>query len=274
MIPGTEPTEEDSLHQVYLVNKETGKLATIYTPPELVEERVYVVLPPEAQDWINSLPEERRANYQPPTEYDTDYGPNQSQAEVAITSPTTYSYVGGVVPISGNVRGDVAFYRLVFGQGMNPSEWLQIGPDHGNQVDNNLLENFDTTALEDGVYTLQLQVVGNDQQVRQATIQVTVDNTPPEVDLTYPPAGSEYEYGFDEWINVNAEVKDVYATDRVEFYQNNQEEPFSVRTIPPYNVNWTLQGPGQYQFHVVVYDAAGNSTQTEPVTITVTPRED
>ncbi|MGC9348259.1 MAG: transglycosylase domain-containing protein [Anaerolineae bacterium] len=274
MIPGTEPTEVDSLHQVYLVNKETGKLATIYTPPELVEERVYVVLPPEAQDWINSLPEDRRGDYQPPTEYDTVYGPNQSQAEVSITSPPTYSYVGGVVPIVGNARGDVAFYRLVFGQGMNPGEWLQVGPDHGNQVENNLLENFDTTALEDGVYTLQLQVVGNDQQVRQATIQVTVDNTPPEVDLTYPPTGSEYEYGFDEWVNVNAEVKDVYSIERVEFYQNEQEKPFSVRTIAPFNVNWTLQGPGVYRFHVIVYDAAGNSTETEPVEIRVTPREE
>ncbi len=274
MIPGTEPTERDTLSQVYLINKETGNLATIYTPLELVEERVYTILPPEAQDWIASLPEETQATFLPPTDYDTVYGPNQAQAEVAIISPKTYSNVGGVVPISGNARGDVAFYRLVFGEGMNPTAWLQVGPDHGNQVDNNLLENFDTTGLEDGVYTLQLQVVGQDQQVRQSSIQLTVDNTPPEVDLTYPPTGSEYEYGLDEWVNVNAEVNDNYAIDRVEFYENEAEEPFNVRTIAPFNVNWILKGPGEYRFHAIVYDAAGNKTETDLVKVRVVPRED
>jgi len=274
MIPGTEPTEPDTLHQVYHINRETGKLATIFTPPELIEQRVYISLPPEAQDWINSLPEEARANYQPPTEYETIYGPNQSQAEVAIISPTTYSYVGGVVPIVGNARGDVAFYRLVFGEGINPTDWLQIGPDHPNQVDNNVLENLDTTGLQDGIYTLQLVVVGGDQQLRQATIQLTVDNTPPKVDLTFPLAGSEFETGLVEWVNINAEVNDNLALSRVEFYQGDQAEPFSVRTIAPFNVNWTLRPPGQYSFRVIAYDAAGNKTETESVTIRVIPRKE
>ncbi len=272
MIPGTEPTQVDTLSQVYLVNRETGKLATIYTPPELVEERVYTILPLEAQDWIDSLPEESRAQYQPPAEYDTIYGPNQAQAEVSITSPTTYSYVGGLVPISGNVKGDVAFYRLVYGAGMNPTTWAQIGPDHGNQVDNNLLENFDTTGLEDGIYTLQLQVVGQDQQVRQATIQLTVDNTAPKADLTYPLDGAQYEYAFDEWANINADVQDNYAVARVEFYKNNEELPFKVRTVAPFNVNWPLESPGNYTFRVVVFDAAGNKTETNSVKIQVIPK--
>jgi len=274
MIPGTEPTEEDKIHQVYLINRDTNKLATIFTPPELVEHKVYKILPPEAEDWINSLPEDRRAEFVPPSEYD-DIGPNRANAEVAITSPVPYAYVGGVVPIMGNARGgDFAMFRLLFGQGLNPTEWMQIGPDHGNQVENNLLENFDTTGLQNVPYTLQIQVIGHDQQVRQATVQVTVDNEPPKADLTYPPADSEYEYGFAEWVNVNAEVHDNYAIERVEFYYNNQAEPFKVRNIAPFNVNWTPGGPGQYQFHVVVYDAAGNETKTAPVTIYVIAREE
>lgn len=274
MIPGTEPTQADTLSQVYLVNRETGKLATIYTPPELVEERVYIILPPEAHDWIESLPEEQRATYQPPSEYDTIYGPNQTQAEVSITSPTTYSYVGGIVPITGNVKGDVAFYRIVLGEGMNPTAWTQIGPDHNNQVDNNLLENLDTTGLEDGIYTLQLQVVGQSQNVRQATIQITVDNTAPEAELTYPYNDSEYEYGLDEWANINADIQDKYSIARVEFYKNDEELPFKVRTIAPFNVNWILEAPGTYRFHVVVYDAAGNKTETNEVKIYVIPRRE
>ncbi|HOT91609.1 MAG TPA: transglycosylase domain-containing protein [Anaerolineae bacterium] len=274
MIPGTEPTETDNIHQVFLVNRETGKLATIYTPPELVEERVYMVLPPEAQDWINSLPEERRAELVPPTEYDTIYGPNQTQAEVAVISPTAYSYVKGVVPIIGNARGgNFAFYRLVFGKGLNPTEWMQIGPDHWNQVDNNILEFFDTTGIEDGLYTLQLQAVGQDQGVRLATLQFTIDNTPPKVDLTYPVDGSEYTYGVDEWVNLNAEVQDNYAVARVDFFKGDETEPFKVRNIAPFNVNWTLSGPGEYKFRVVAYDAAGNKTETEAVKIRVVPKD-
>ncbi|MGC9358215.1 MAG: Ig-like domain-containing protein, partial [Anaerolineae bacterium] len=274
MIPGTEPTEIDNLFQVYLVNKETGKLATIYTPPELVEERVYEVYPSEAQQWLDSLPEDQRPPT-PPTEYDTVYGPNLTGAEVAIISPTAYSYVRGTIPIMGNARGgDFAFYRLVYGKGMNPTEWAQVGPDHNNQVDQNVLEFFDTTGLEDDLYTLQLQVVEHNQNVRQATIQLTVDNTPPDIDLTYPQEGQEYEYGFDEWVNIHAEVLDEYAIERVEFYKNDEEEPFEVRTVAPYNINWTLEGVGRHSFRIKVYDAAGNVAEDGPVTIQVVPRNE
>jgi membrane carboxypeptidase/penicillin-binding protein PbpC len=274
MIPGTEPTEKDTLYQAYPVNKETGKLATIYTPPELVEERVYEVYPSEARDWLNSLSEDERPPT-PPTEYDTIYGPDLTNAEVAIISPTAYSYVRGAVPIMGNARGgDFAFYRVVYGAGMNPTEWTQIGPDHNNQVDKNVLEIFDTTGLEDGFYTLQLQAVEHNQNVRQAILQLTVDNTPPDADLTYPPEGQTYEFGFDEWVNINVEVNDAYATDRVEFYKNDEETPFEVKSVAPYNINWVLEGVGQYSFYVKVYDAAGNETKTEPVTVRVEPRSE
>ncbi len=140
---------------------------------------MYLILPPEAQDWINSLPDNGRQLFQPPSQYDTVNAPTQIQAEVAIISPTTYSYVAGVVPIVGNARGNVGVLPAGVREGIAPTEWLPIGPDHNNQVDNALLENFDTTGLTDDVYTLQLQVVGGDGQIRQSSIQLTVDNTPP-----------------------------------------------------------------------------------------------
>ncbi len=273
MIPGTEPTEEDNLYQVFRVNRETGRLAVDgFTPPELIEERVYEVYPSEAQDWLDSLAEDRRPPT-PPTEYDTIYGSNLINPEVAIISPTAYSFVRGAMPLIGNARGgEFAFYRLVFGSGMSPTEWAQIGPDHHNQVENNVLEFFDMTGLEDGLYTLQLQIVGHDQNVRLATIQLTVDNTPPKVELTYPLEGAQYEYKFDEWANINAEVRDNYAIGRVEFYHNDEETPFKVRRVAPFNVNWPLGAVGAHSFYVKVYDAAGNETQTGPVTIYVVPR--
>jgi len=275
-IPGTEPTEQCDIHQVFRVNRETGRLCTVHTPPELCEERVYEVYPPEAADWIASLPEDRQPAT-PPTEYDTIYGPSRSDADVAIINPAPYSYVRHTVPISGNAKGgDFNFYRVVFGEGLNPTEWIQIGPDHGNQVDHNILEFWDTSAL-DGLYSLRLSVVDHSMALREATIQATVDNISPTLNLTYPEEGAVYELGYDEWANVNAEVQD-YSIARVEFYEyvgdKNSEpagelEPIAVRTVAPFNVNWTIEQVGPHTFYVIAVDAAGNWTKSELVTIRV-----
>jgi hypothetical protein len=274
-IPGTEPTETCTLHQAFMVDRDTGKLCTVFTPPELCEERVFEVYPPEAADWLASLPEDRRPST-PPTEYDVIPGQTPATAEVAITYPAPYSYVaGGVITVTGNAKGgDFAFYRLTFGQGMNPPAWTQIGPDHNNQVDNNVLEYWDMTGL-DGLYSLQLLAVGQNQAVRPATIQVTVDNISPTVELTNPEEGKEYILGKDEWVNVNADVADNYALGRVEFYHNDEEAPFAVRTVPPYNVNWLLSGAGvgEHKFRAVAFDAAGNRMEAEVVTVKVKVEE-
>ncbi len=270
LIPGTEPTETCGIHQVFRVNRETGRLCTIFTPPELCEERVFEVYPPEAADWLASLPEDRRPSI-PPTEYDTVYGPSMTASEVSITGPAPYAYVSAtrLVTITGNARGgDFAFYRLAFGEGLNPGEWIQIGPDHNNQVDNNILEFWDVNGL-DGLYSLQLTVVDHNQSVRQSTIQVTVDNTPPRIELTNPIEDNVYVIGQDEWVNVNAEVSDDYAIGRVEFFRNDEEEPFAVRTVVPYNVNWLLAEAGEQRFRAIVYDAAGNQAESEVVTVRV-----
>jgi len=271
-IPGTEPTEHCHVHQTFRVNRETGRLCTVHTPPELCEERVYEVYPPEAADWIASLPEDQRLPT-PPTEYDTIYGPSRSDADVTIINPAPYSYIRATIPISGNARGgDFNFYRVVFGNGLNPTEWIQIGTDHGDQVDHNILEFWDVSGL-DGLYSLRLSVVDHSMALREATIQVTVDNISPTLDLTYPEDGAVYEYGYDEWVNVNAEVQD-YSIARVEFYVNDEPEPFAIRAIAPFNVNWTIQELGTHTFHVIAVDAAGNVTKSDAVTIRVVAREE
>jgi hypothetical protein len=246
----------------------------------MCEERVYEVYPPEAADWIASLSEERRPAT-PPTAYDTIYGPSRSDAEVAIVSPAPYAYIQGTVPITGNAKGgDFNYYRMVFGEGLNPAEWIQIGPEHGDQVDHNMLEFWDTSGL-DGLYSLRLSVVDHSQALREATIQVTVDNISPTLDLTYPEEGAEYELGYDEWANVNAEVQD-YSIAQVEFYEylggKNAApeglEPFAVRTVAPFNVNWTIKEIGVHTFYVIAVDAAGNKTKSDSVSIRVVPREE
>jgi penicillin-binding protein 1C len=235
-VEGTEPTDFCNVHRVERVNRQSGKLATACTPPELVEERVYEVYPPEAADWVR-----QQGIPQPPTQRDEIYGCSPEGGEVVILDPTLGGHVKEIVPIRGNAQsGDFAFYRLEFGEGLNPSAWSQIGLDHHNQVNNDVLEFWDVRGLQDGLYSLQLTVVDHSQNFRRATIYVTVDNTAPEAVVSYPWPGRVYELeAADEWANLTAEVSDNVQIDRVEFYVDDELYDFSV--VEPYGVKWVLE---------------------------------
>jgi len=266
-IEGTAPTAYCNVHQVFRVNRETGKLATVYTPPELVEETVYEIYPPEAADWVR-----QEGIPQPPTQYDIAYGPSPASGDVAIVSPAPYAYLRGTIPIIGNAKAqNFQLYRLEYGQGLNPSAWIQIGGDHYNQVANGPLEYWDVSGL-DGLYTLQLSVVDGGGNYRKATIQVTVDNTPPEVELIYPYDGRTYVMEYDEYVNISASAVDNFSMDRVEFYLDDNLLSYS--TIPPYNTKWTITMsdtipiPGTVVHGTQVIQNPDGSLTTQVITIT------
>jgi len=232
-IAGTEPTQPCDMHREFRINKLTGKLATIFTPPELVESRVYEIYPPRAADWVREegIP-------QPPTEYDDMYGPGPAQGDVAILSPQPYSYVHSGVVIMGNARSDNFWHwRLEYGKGINPSAWSQIGGDHYNQVTNGPLEFWDVSQL-DGLYTLQLTVIRQDQSVTRAAVQVNVDNIPPEVTLIHPDEDAVYVMERDDYINIQADARDNLSMDHVEFFVDGQA--VGLTTVAPYSRRWTI----------------------------------
>lgn len=233
-IEGTAPTTFCTIHQKFRVNRDSGKLATIYTPPELVEERVYEIYPPEAADWIteNKIP-------QPPTEYDDVSGVGPAVGDVGITSPHPYAYLKGMVIITGTVKPpDLQLWRLEYGEGLNPSAWIQIGADHNNAIDNSYLETWDVTALQ-GLYTLQLTAVDSSQQVKQATIQVTIDNVPPLVKVGHPTEADEYLQEADEYVNIQADVTENVSMKRVDFFVDSKK--VASTTISPFNQKWTIK---------------------------------
>ncbi len=231
-VEGNEPATHCDVHQAFRVNRETGRLATVYTPPELVDEIVYNIYPSDAADWVreNDIP-------QPPTQYDT-YGPSPASGPVVVVNPPPYAYVKGIFPIIGNAKaGNFAFYRLEYGPGLNPESWSLIGGDHHNQVDNAPLEFWDVTGL-DGLYTLRLTVVEHNQQIHEYATQVTVDNAPPQVTISYPEEGQVYVMEDDEWISTQADAMDNFSMDRVDFYLDNRLQ--GTTTVPPYNKRWTI----------------------------------
>jgi membrane peptidoglycan carboxypeptidase len=164
---GNEPVQADNMYRKFSINRETGLLATVFTLPQLIEERVYLVVPTDARSWAESAGLEI-----PPADYDVIQSPRVDE-NVNITSPDLFSEVKGRVEIKGTAAGaDFVSYRVLVGQGLNPQEWIQVA--EGNApITNNRLATWDTSGLS-GLYAVQLQVVRTDQKVDTAIIQVTV----------------------------------------------------------------------------------------------------
>jgi len=229
---GHAPVTHDTLYQAFEINRDNGKLATVYTPEELRDRRVYPIYPRIADDWVREAEIE-----QPPRQWDDSVGPSQFDGETAIIEPAPYSYVRGVVPVVGNARGgDFQSYRLEFGPGLTPPAWAAIGGDHYDQVGEGALEYWDVSAYN-GLYTLQL-VVNRGGGPRTASVQVTLDNISPTVSLLHPEEDAIYVMEDAEWVRVSAEATDDWAMDRVEFLLDDQV--FGSTTVPPYSQKWTI----------------------------------
>ena len=164
---GNEPVQADTMYRKFAINRETGLLATVFTLPQLIEERVYLVVPTEVHAWA-----EGAGLAIPPSNYDVIQAPPVNP-DVKITSPALFAEVSGDMKITGTAAGqDFVSYRVLVGQGLNPQEWIQVA--EGSQpVTEDLLAGWNTQGLS-GLYAIQLQVVRNDQKVDTAIVQVTI----------------------------------------------------------------------------------------------------
>jgi hypothetical protein len=81
-------------------------------------------------------------------------------------------------------------------------------------------------------------VVENSQNYKDATIQVTVDNITPTVELVHPPEGKVYVMEDDEYVNIKADATDNVSMDRVEYYLDNRL--IDTSTVTPYNEKWII----------------------------------
>lgn len=260
-LQGTEPSNYDTLYHPFRVNRETGRLATLFTPVELVEERVYLVPPPEASEWAEQAGIER-----PPQEYDTLYA-SPANPLVNITAPTAYSVVRGVVSVWGSVRPQgLNYYRLQYGQGLNPNRWVQVGEEAQGPVEGARIGEWDTNGL-DGLYTLQLMVVLRDGRVLTAAVPVTVDNRPPQVRLLLPQDGQRFRASAAEGIVIEASVGDEVGIGRVEFYVDGRV----LASVPsaPFSTRWMDASVGEHVVYVRAYDTAGNRAESDRVRIRV-----
>ncbi|NWG34778.1 MAG: transglycosylase domain-containing protein [Chloroflexi bacterium] len=166
---GNEPIQPDTMYRRFSINRETGLLATVFTLPQLIEERVYLVVPPDARSWAESA-----GLAIPPSAYDVIQAP-PFNPDVNLSSPELFAEVSGRVRIEGTAAGaEFVSYRVLVGQGLNPQEWIQVA-EGTVSVTNGLLATWDTSDIN-GLYAVQLQVIRSDQRVDTAIIQVTVSD--------------------------------------------------------------------------------------------------
>ena len=250
-LDGRQPVQVDSLYQTFQVNRETGLLATVFTPAELVEAHTYMVVPPQARLWA-----EAAGIASPPTEYDILQIP-PVLPEVHITAPEMFAVERGKIEVRGSAMGaDFTSFRLEYGQGLYPQDWTQIGTDSTAPVSEGLLGEWDTSGL-DGLYALRLMVVHHDQQVEQAVVQVTLDNTPPQVAISYPQAGQELTLAQEPKVALQAQVNEPFLA-KVDFYVD--DVLVGTSDVSPFGVIWEAKR-GAHSLRVVATDLAGNTAE-------------
>jgi hypothetical protein len=211
-----------------------------------------MIVPQQARLWAESAGIDT-----PPTAYDTLQVP-PVQPDVHITSPVMFADGRGKIEILGSAAGaDFVSYRLEYGQGLYPQAWVLIGTDGTSPVSEGVLGEWDTTGLN-GLYALRLMVVRSDQRVDQAVVQVTLDNTPPQVAISYPQAGQELNAAQEPQVALQAQVNDPFLA-KVDFYVDNVLVGES--DLAPYGVFWKAKA-GRHTLRVVAADRAGNSTET------------
>ncbi len=169
---GTAPATMDTMTREVAVNRETGRLATILTPPNLIERRVYTVYPPEAAAWAAEM-----GLAQPPTEYDTIRRVPARVGGAAVVSPEQWTAISGQWSVTGSAGGaDFAYYRLAYFPGLLPEGMVVLVERNETPVANGELGVWDTMLLDDGLYTLLLTVVRADGTFDEVAIPVTVAN--------------------------------------------------------------------------------------------------
>ena len=107
--------------------------------------------------------------------------PQKQESRSRISSPQMNAEVRGTVLIEGTAwLPEFNFYKLEYGIGPNPSEWILVGITHSAPVVDGILETWDTTQLPDQSYSLRLRVVRPDGNYEEFFVrQVQVRNTVP-----------------------------------------------------------------------------------------------
>ena len=255
-LDGTQPRQTDTYWKQVQINSQSGQLATVNTPTEFRSDARFFVPPAgNATDWWV-------ANHQPlpPTEYDNVSRPQVFQT-VRLTRPALFDYVGGKVDVYADIdTRHMKFFQLEYGQGLNPTQWFTLGGQQTQFTSGSPVATWDTSGI-DGLYSLRLAVVLDDNTRESDAVQVTVDNVSPTVTLNSVEPGKVYRWPGDNDVSLQADAEDNLTVKRVEFYHNN--ELLGSDLDWPFRLDWRITGLGQQTFTAIAFDGVGNQASSQ-----------
>ncbi len=102
-IEGTAPTQTDTFYQVFRLDAVTGQLATEATPPSDVIEKVFLVLPPEAEEWARQagIPRPPGPVVAAGAGAETGGGGAGSSLAIITPDPNTIFHITPLLPLEG-----------------------------------------------------------------------------------------------------------------------------------------------------------------------------
>ncbi len=188
--------------------------------------------------------------------------PDAVPPTVAVTSPSGGATVSGVVSVAATAGDNVGVVGVQF---------LLNGQPIGAEVTTApYVLNWNSGTVANGVHQITARArdaAGN--QTVSAAVSVTVNNvdaSPPTVAITAPANGATVS----GVVSVSADAADDVGVVGVRFYLNGS--PLGAEdTTTPYSISWNTAGTpnGTYTLTAVARDAAGNSTTSAVVTVTV-----
>jgi hypothetical protein len=163
-LSGSEPRFADGLYERLAINSLNGQLATVFTPEEFVQQRLFVNVPADLQPAA-----EAAGLALPPQDYDAIPALDLSGG-AAISTPARFSTVSGELTISAQLPPEAAGWDLQIGQGLYPERWLLLAAGEAGDLPT---ARWDTSGLS-GLWAIQLQVWDADGNVQRAYTVVRV----------------------------------------------------------------------------------------------------
>jgi fibronectin type 3 domain-containing protein len=223
-------------------------------------------------EWFNGLIDEVRIwnRARTPSEIQADMNTSISAPDgTPPSAPGTLTATGGLGQVSlawGAATDNVAVARY----NVHRSTTAGFTPTSGNRIAQPTGTSYSDTGLAAGTYYYKVtaeDAAGNVGPAgNEAQALVTADTTPPSVSITSPSAGATVS----GTVTVTAGASDNGTVAGVQFRLNGtnlgQED-----TAAPYSISWdTLTSPnGPYSLSAVARDAAGNTTTSANVGVTV-----
>lgn len=166
------PPERD-LYQIIRLDRNSGRLATEFTPPDAIEEKVFKIYPEAYRQWA----EEHGIPQPPISEEDVfEFAP-----ELVIRSPLEGETVDGVITVMGiaNVP-EFASYELQYGISHDPGAFSApvAGPFNAPVFDG-VLGMWDTSGLGDGPHTLRLLVRDTSGRQFEQRVRIYISHATP-----------------------------------------------------------------------------------------------